>query len=414
VDVAMMNGELDSKLRPATEYGRVSKDRYVSRAFADAEAERLWPRVWLHAAPLDLLAAAGQFVTVELAGGDVLLIRGHDDRIRAFHNVCLHRGRKLVDEPCGLARTLRCPLHHWQWNTDGSLARVPDREVFGSLVDDTLGLRPLACEAWGGQAWVHFGAPQETLIEWLAPAVKALEPYELERYALLDLVTFDVPCNWKTGADQFNEAYHVHTAHPYLLGSVDDTNTSFEVHGPHVQQVFTIGRPSPRLASNEVTESLADLLRQNGVAPESLGGDATRAPAALRAAMRARGIDRLTDEELLTGRSWYLFPSLTFNAYAHMLMMHRYRPHRGDHERMWLDQLTFTRLDGNAQRPVPETRSFKRPGEGSGGPVIEDDVSHLIALQQGMRSPGFEAVRLGGHERCALHMHATIDRYLGR
>jgi phenylpropionate dioxygenase-like ring-hydroxylating dioxygenase large terminal subunit len=395
------------------EPGLVPKERYLSRDFAQAEARHLWPKVWLHAAALDLLREPGAFVTVELGAGDVLLVRGEDRTIRAFHNVCLHRGRRLVDEPHGILKTLRCPLHHWQYRLDGSLAHVPDREVFGPLVHDGLKLGALACETWGGQAWVHFGTPDQPLAQWLAPAVSALDRHDLESYALKDQVTFDVPCNWKTGADQFNEGYHIRAVHPQLLGSIDDTWTPMEVHGNHVLQRFAFGRPSPRVSSTTMTEALADLLRQNGVDPASLGGDATRAPAALRAAMRARGIERLSDEELLTGQSWFLFPSVTFNAYAHMLMLHRYRPHRSDPERMWLDQLTFVRVAPGEPRPAPEIRSFVRPGEGSGGPVVEDDVRHIIAVQRGMHSPGFESLRLGVLERCSLHMHAIIDRYLG-
>ncbi len=260
--------------------------------------------------------------------------------------------------------------------------------------------------------WVHLGKPRETLAEWLAPVASSLARYDLDEHALVEEATFELPCNWKAAADQFNEAYHVRTTHPYLLGSVDDTSIQVEAHGPHFQQVFRIGGPSPRIRSTEVTESLAELLRAAGADPASLDGDARRAPEAIRKALRARGVSRLTDDELVMGRSWYVFPSLTFNAYAHGLQMHRYRPHPRDPERMWLDQITFQRSSRDAARRVPLVQSYVRPGEGSGGRVVEDDIAHLVEVQRGMRSPGFEVLRLGGHERCSLHMHATIDHYL--
>ncbi len=226
------------------EPGRVGKERYVSAAFAELERERIWPRVWLHAAAVDVVAKPGRFVRVELAGNDVLVVRGADDEIRAFHNVCQHRGSRLVDAPRGEVRTLRCPLHHWQWSTEGAPLCVPDCQVFGSLLEELPGLSPIVSDTWGGQVWVHLGVPDQSLHAWLAPAVEAFSHYELEHYALVEQASFNVPCNWKTAADQFNEAYHVRTIHPYLMGAVDDTSVCNVVHGPHVFSSFRVGVPA--------------------------------------------------------------------------------------------------------------------------------------------------------------------------
>jgi phenylpropionate dioxygenase-like ring-hydroxylating dioxygenase large terminal subunit len=403
--------------------GRVDKQRYLSREFAEAERQRLWPRTWLHAAALDLLPTAGRFVRVELGGADVLVIRGQDLTLRAFHNVCQHRGRRLVDAPCGEVEVLRCPLHHWQWSTEGKLVSVPDRGVFGSLLDDSPTLSALACDTWGGQVWIHIGPPRESLGDWLAPAVAAFEHYYLDDYALVEQAAYDVPCNWKTVADQFNEAYHVRTVHPYLLGAVDDTSVQDEAFGAHVFSSFRIGRPSPRVAEKGIGPALAEFLSANDVDPASLGNDATRAEDALKKGMRARGIDRLTDDELLSCRNWSLFPSLRLSVYAHMLQIDRYRPNATDPERSWLDQLTFQRLRPGEPRPTPRVVEYTCTGEEASGKlrveggaqmprVVEDDVREMVAVQRGMHSPGFRSLRLGGHERRILHMHAVLDRYL--
>lgn len=395
---------------------RVPKERYRSPAYAAAERDRLWPRVWLHAAALDGLASPGDFVAVTLGGVDVLLVRGRDRVLRAFHNVCRHRGRRLVTEPCGRAQALRCPFHAWQWHTDGTLAQLPDRAAFGALADGPdVDLSPLACDTWGGQAWVHLGTPAESLAEWLAPVEAALAHYRLEEYALVEHLTIELACNWKVGADAFNEGYHVHAVHPYMLGAIDDTGVRTELHGPHALQVIPIARPSARRAGQGIDEALAGMLRDVGVDPARLEGDGTRAVEAVRAALRARGgvYAGFDDEELVSVRSWFVFPSLTLNAGTDQLMLHRHRPVPGDPERTWLDQLIFRRIAPGQPRPAAPAPKVWQLGVDRVGPVLEDDARNLIEVQRGLRSPGFHELVLGGQEERVVHLHRLLDRYLG-
>lgn len=389
----------------------VPKERYFSPEVFAAERERLWPRVWLHATTADQVAEPGSFVTVRLgATANVLVVRGHDGVLRAFHNVCQHRGRRLVDAPCGALDRLRCPLHHWEWALDGSLTRIPERAAFGALAVD-VPLPELSCEPWGGQVFVHLGEPRETLAEWLAPVTQALERFGLEDYALVDQKTFEVRSNWKTVADLVNEAYHLPAIHPYLLGVVDVSSLEGAVHGPHCEHTFRYGQPTPGVDRAAVTEALEGLLRDNGADPADLRGDARNAPAVLRRALRSRGIEGLSDEELTTGRSWMIFPSVTLTVYPAMAQLHRHRPHPTDPERTSFDQLGFRRVAPGEPRPEPSIVHRVEDPAGT-GKVTADDLPHLPALQRGMRSPGFEAVRLGAHELAAQHLHATLQRYL--
>lgn len=393
----------------------IPKERYLSAEHAARERERLWPRVWLHAAARELVSAPGRFVTITLGGADVLVVCAADGSVRAFHNVCQHRGRRLVDDPHGELTSLRCPLHHWRWSLEGALRSVPSRESFGDLVGEgTPRLPELACATWKNHVFVCLAAPEQSLDEWLAPIATALERWDLEAYALVDQKTFELPCNWKTIADLFNEAYHVPAVHPYLLGSVDAAATEAALHGPHAEQVFAIARPTAG-APAELTDSLRELVRDAGGDVAALRGDPANAPAVMRAALRARGVDRLSDEELLQGRSWLVFPSHTLNVYAFGAMLHRSRPHPDDPQRAWLDQLTYARLAPGASPPTPRVATFVRPGvDGDGGRVTEDDLRQAIEVQRGMRSAGFTGPRLGRREGALAHMHAGIERYLDR
>ena len=118
------------------------------------------------------------------------------------------------------------------------------------------------------------------------------------------------------------------------------------------------------------------------------------------------------DEQLLEGKSWYVFPALTLNVYPHGAQLHRHRPDPTDPERAWLDQLTFTRLRPGQARPTPRVSHLDVDGVPGSGRVTEDDVREALAVQRGMRSPGFRELRLGDREVALAHMHAMLDRYL--
>src|SRR5438094_436177 len=100
---------------------------FLSHDFLQRENDRLWPRVWQLACREEELPAAGSFVTYDIADETIVLVRGKDSSIRAFYNVCQHRGRRLTDG-CGKMKLFRCGFHGWQWNLDGSVNKVLDRE----------------------------------------------------------------------------------------------------------------------------------------------------------------------------------------------------------------------------------------------------------------------------------------------
>src|SRR5947209_7160501 len=121
----------------------------------DQERERIFARNWFYAGRADGLAQAGDFLTVDVAGESVLLVRGKDDQVRGFYNVCRHRGSRLCDELSGRAKgAVKCPYHAWSYSFDGRLIGTPN--VGKEELDrDQLSLWPVAVESWQGFLFAH-------------------------------------------------------------------------------------------------------------------------------------------------------------------------------------------------------------------------------------------------------------------
>jgi Rieske 2Fe-2S family protein len=119
------------------------------------EQERLFGQMWTCVGRADALPAAGDFKTVELAGESVLIVRGRDGELRAFLNVCRHRGARLSLEPCGnTGAAIQCMYHAWSYALDGRLIGAPNIARDESLDRETLGLVPVHLDVWEGLIWL--------------------------------------------------------------------------------------------------------------------------------------------------------------------------------------------------------------------------------------------------------------------
>ena len=133
-------GAIDERHEPV----RVPASRYISPQFAALEMERLWPHVWQIACPVDLVREPGDYFDHTIGQLSVVIVRGADGELRAFQNVCLHRGNELCHGHGSGLSELRCSYHRWCWDLDGRLREVPSRQGFGVLRNDEYHLAPVA------------------------------------------------------------------------------------------------------------------------------------------------------------------------------------------------------------------------------------------------------------------------------
>ena len=197
----------------ATEDARVPASAYTSEARFDAE-RAMFRRVPLAIAHASELAAPGAFVTRDIAGMPVLVVRG-EDGARAFVNVCRHRGTRLVDSACGTAKAFPCRYHAWTYDLGGKLTHVPHRATFPTLDTTTRGLVPLPCEVRHGVVWTVLdpNAKLDVRAHLGAEIDDDLAGFSMDQHVRMESVTQTRACNWKLVIEAFLEGYHAKFLH---------------------------------------------------------------------------------------------------------------------------------------------------------------------------------------------------------
>jgi phenylpropionate dioxygenase-like ring-hydroxylating dioxygenase large terminal subunit len=195
------------------------------------------------------IPAPGDWRTLELLGESVIVIRGADDTVRAFANVCRHRGSRLVDGHEGCAKRLTCPYHAWTYATDGRLIALPHREDYPGLDPADWGLLPVELESWRGFLFVRLESGGPSLAEMMAPHEAEIAPHRFEDVRALGRITMRPrPVNWKNVADNYSDGLHINVAHPGLTRLF---GTGYEIAaGAHVDRMSgdLLDRPSANLS----------------------------------------------------------------------------------------------------------------------------------------------------------------------
>lgn len=197
---------------------------YTDPAIFTLEQSRIFERRWLAVAHLSDVDKPGRFKTVEACGESVVLVRGRDGALRAFFNVCRHRGARLCVEAEGEARrALQCPYHAWTYGFDGKLVAAPNLTKMPDIDRAEYGLVPVHLREWLGYAWICLAEDPPSFDETVRDAIAGRlgEPAAIDHWQLDELqvgrrIGYDVRANWKLIVENFMECYHCATIHPEL------------------------------------------------------------------------------------------------------------------------------------------------------------------------------------------------------
>jgi Rieske 2Fe-2S family protein len=200
----------------------VSFEDCVSPEFYADEREAIFKRAWLNVGRVEDLPRKGAYFTkeIEVANTSVIVVRDLEGQVRAFHNICRHRGNKLVwndfprEETKGSCRQFTCKYHGWRYALDGSCTFVQQEQEFFDLDKADYGLVPVHCDVWAGFVFINLAQePPQSLREFLGPMITPLEGYPFDRLTERYDFRADVDCNWKIFLDAFQEYYHVPVLH---------------------------------------------------------------------------------------------------------------------------------------------------------------------------------------------------------
>lgn len=207
---------------PIEEASGLPNAAYWSDDWLALEQERVFRRSWVFAGAEAEIAEPGAMKPVSIGGAPLIILRDRDGVVRGFHNVCRHRGAKLVTDACQKP-SLTCPYHAWNYALDGKLrARPhfygPDKiDTFEDGGGDKLDLIPVRVETWNGCIFANVSGDAEPLNAWLAPLLARTKAYDFSAIRWAGKLDFDVQANWKLVYENYMEGYHVFAVHPRLL-----------------------------------------------------------------------------------------------------------------------------------------------------------------------------------------------------
>jgi phenylpropionate dioxygenase-like ring-hydroxylating dioxygenase large terminal subunit len=206
--------------------GHLASDRVVdNRVYSDPEVfarevSQVFGGSWLFVCHESEVAGVGDFIATNLCGSPVLITRDHDERVRAYFNVCRHRGCRVVMEDSGHASAFRCPYHFWVYSLEGELVGMSGPESYegSGFREEEHPLVELACDTMHGLVFVHFDENPPTLADWLGPEiVEGIgKPLADGDYTVIKRNNWDMPINWKIFAENVRDGYHVPFVHPFF------------------------------------------------------------------------------------------------------------------------------------------------------------------------------------------------------
>jgi choline monooxygenase len=217
---------------------------YVDPATVTEENDKIFSRSWQVVAHHDQVSGPGDYVTTQLVGEPLLVVRGADHKVRGFYNVCRHRAGPPA-EGCGSRKLFRCIYHGWTYNLDGSLNHATEIEGVEGFKAEDFALAPVRCEEWFNLIFVNLDPDAQPLAESLGELALQAERFPFQTMKLFERRTYEMKCNWKTYVDNYLEGYHLPTVHPSLNRELDFNAYTVEPYAHHVRQWSPIRGAQP-------------------------------------------------------------------------------------------------------------------------------------------------------------------------
>jgi phenylpropionate dioxygenase-like ring-hydroxylating dioxygenase large terminal subunit len=410
--------------------------RYTSADFFATEWERMWTKVWLLLGRESEIPEPGDYQAEQIGRESILMVRQPDGGIRAFYNVCQHRGNRLVAGDAGGLDNFTCAYHGWKWGLDGQLLWAQNEEDFPGGLCGKVRLAEIKCETFAGFIWVNMDPDCVPLKDYLGPIWQGWQDYPIGQMRRYQAMTVNMPCNWKVIQDNFNESYHLQAVHPeagiFIEDDYRDTGF-FHYAGGHTLMKMQAGRPARRMggAGNAPLDPvLRGVMREWGLQPADFADRPFAVREALQRQKRELGPGRgythyaaLSDDQLTDFYHYTVFPNFSVSITADGFHFLRVRPHPTDPNHCVFDNWFYATEPAGVTTPVVTPGGLVERGaevphdvfnylDKGMGLAMDQDMSITTGQQNGFRSRGYRGAVLTGQESRILHYHTTLDRYL--
>lgn len=438
-------------------------EAFVSRDYAEAEPERLWSKVWQQAGRVEELPEVGSYITYNICHDSILIVRDTATTFKGYHNVCPHRGRRLVGDNTGggpvavkqaagahsaRGKQLKfgCNYHAWTFGLDGEATYIPDREDWNGAPICT-SLTPVQVDTWGGWIWINMDPEAGPLRDYLEPVATLLDPFEFDkmRYRFRQWGIFD--CNWKVALEAFLEPYHVQGTHPQLIkyGDFYSFSKAFGLHGQtgfdskehrtdgaaaetSVHRAAGHGDPRQTIAQMQLeywetigASTTETLVRTAQRLPEELPEGTPPAEVhrhwldTARREDAERGVvwPEISDQEMAAaGLALSIFPNMNLIPGPTFSLYYRVRPYGTDPDKCIFEAIALDRFPPGEE---PETEwVYAEQDLGAWPHVIAQDISNMVEMQRGYKSRGFKGNQPNPwQERKVTNLHRGLAKFMG-
>jgi phenylpropionate dioxygenase-like ring-hydroxylating dioxygenase large terminal subunit len=422
--------------KPTYQYigsSEISTDVFTNKKYAQQEYKLMWSKVWQMVCREQDIAQPGSHFIYEIGKESILITRADDGKIRAFHNTCLHRGRKLkVNNGC--SKELKCPFHGWTWRLDGELKKIPYDWDFCHVEQDKFNLPKVKVDTWAGFVFINLDENCIALTEYLGPLVEHFDRWKLEQCAKIVHVKKRIPANWKVAMEAFMEAYHSIETHKQIMTFSGDANSQYDIYNDFTSRsIHPMGVQSAYLEKNTVSEQdiLNTLVTGSGRVSSDQeikvpkGGNARQVMAEFSRADFATddGYDysHALDCEMLDAFVYNVFPNFSpWGGYVPNII-YRWLPDGADPNSSFMEVMVLKRVKKGEKMPLPCALNFlsdekkwsDAPELGALGPIFDQDMGNLPYVQAGLNASKTKKIQLGNYQEVKIrHIHNMLDKFM--
>ena len=407
-----------------------SAARYTDEAFFKKEVEHVFLKTWQYACREEEIPNVGDTYLYELVGRSLLVTRQADGTIRAFENICRHRGRKLATQG-GCKSAFRCPYHGFTWELDGTFRPGPVIWDFPQIDPGDFPLGEAKVASWAGFVFVNFDPDAPPLLEVLDPLPRHMAYWMIDEVYKAAHVGKVIQANWKVVHEAFLENHHVGATHPQLVGYTSDANAQYDILSDHVTRAISPhGYPGllyegPELSPAQILEVATRNGNKAGAATSAFDGavpERQYLAAIGRANLEARtgrDLSDRSDADFLDGVSHDLFPNFQIWGSLATKISYRFRPLSVDET---LFEVFLYKLAPLGEKPAPVQLQMLAPDEpwpfdqlAYLAGVYDQDEGNMVPVQQGLRALGERPVNFSRYSeiRCR-NLHRMVDLYIAR